>query len=184
MADAKKADNKDKEKEEKPAKGSSSLVRTMVVIGISVLGPAVLALGLFTFVLHPMLVDAPVEEKKEEVEEEFPKEAKTIQFDEVQATVLTNNADGPAPLLLYQVAMACSDELTLKVVEEKKAWFSSMINKLHRNRTRTELNDPAVQEAILRQAKQEANLLLKKLDPECAGQILEVMHIKYTLVDL
>jgi len=176
MADAQPPDQKE-------AKGSSSIVRTIVVLGITILVPAITALVLFLFVIKPML--APKEPVQvQEPTDTIPVAAVTIEFDETQVTVLTDNAAGPAPLLVYQVAMACSDAETMAVVEAKKTWFSAMLNRLHRNKTRSELNDPAIQEAILRQSKQEANELLKKLAPETKGQIIEVMYLKYTIVDL
>ena len=176
MADAQDAEPKDK-------KASNAMVGTAVRLGLIILVPAVLALLLFFFLVKPMLAPTDLSAPADQVDT-IPATAVTITFDETQATVLTDNAAGPAPLLVYQVAMACSDSPTMATIEGKKAWFTSMVNRLHRNRSRAELNDPTVQEAILRQARQEANQLLKRLAPGASGEVIEVMHLKYTIVDL
>ena len=82
--------------------------------------------------------------------------------------------------------MVNSEELATEIGEKtKKPFFSSILLRLHSNRTKTELNDPRVKESILRQAKQEANALLKKLFPENKeAKIVDVLHVKYTIFDI
>ncbi len=177
MADEKKAD-------ENVAKAESSpLIRKIVLLGMFILIPAILALATARFVLIPMMAP-PADSPPEEVVDVIPPLAMTVEFDEVQATVRTENPDEAAPVLVYKIAMAVSDPATAALIEAKKAWFSSMLGKLHRNRTRSELNDPYIEETILKQAKQEANLLLKKLDPGAKHEVLEVMHLKYAIFDM
>ncbi len=165
-------------------KKSNKMVGVLIMGGIVILVPAILALVVFQFILRPMLhsPEATVKEPVEQVEE-IPAGTVTIDFPEAQATVLTDDPDSSSPLLIYQVSMACSpDALTL--IETNKAWFTAMLNKLHRNRTWSELNDPYIQETILKQAKQEANLLLKKLVPNGKQKIVEVMYLKFVTMDL
>lgn len=174
--------------EEVQKSGSSSIVRILILVGISVIVPAICAVLVFMFFLRPMLA-TQVQELGDSSgsggsSETIPRTAVVIKFDEAQATVITPRNDSPAPLFIYQVAMACSDAKVAGVVEGKKEYFTAMINKIHRNKTRAELNDPAVQEALLRQTKEEANQLLRKLSPGIKGQILEVMYLKYTIVDI
>ncbi len=169
-------------------KSSSSLIKLLLIGGASVLIPAISAVIVFFFVLKPMLVadnaDSSSMTNAVDSSDVIPATAVIVKFDETQATVITQKSDAPAPLLIYQVAMSCSDPNVSSVIEGKKEYFTALINKIHRNRTRTELNDPGVQEALLRQTKNEANQLLLKLSPELKGTILEVMYLKYTIVDL
>jgi len=64
--------------------------------------------------------------------------------------------------------------------------FVAILVELHDSRTKAELNDPVVKESILRQAKQEANALLKRVqekeDPTV--EIIEVMYTEYTVIEL
>ncbi len=170
-------------------KSSSIIVKLLIIGGASVLIPAISAVLVFLFVLKPMLVaDKEGGEASNSVvvdsSDTIPPTAVIVKFDEAQATVITQRPDSPAPLLIYQVAMSCSDQNVSTVIDSKKEYFTALINKIHRNRTRTELNDPGVQEALLRQIKNEANQLLNKLSPGIKGGILEVMYLKYTIVDL
>jgi len=170
-------------------KSSSSFIKLLLIAGASVLIPAISAVVVFFFVLKPMLVTntkggATSASSEVDTGEVIPETAVIVKFDETQATVITQKSDAPAPLLIYQVAFSCSDAKVSAVIEGKKEYFTALINKIHRNRTRTELNDPGVQEALLRQTKNEANQLLKKLSPGIKGSILEVMYLKYTIVDL
>jgi len=178
----------EKAPEQQGQKKSSSLVKLLLIGGASVLIPAISAIVVFMFVLRPMLLTDNTEGKTSsasvDTSDTIPATAVIVKFDETQATVITQKSDTPAPLLIYQVAMSCSGPEVSAVVEGKKEYFTALINKIHRNRTRTELNDPGVQEALLRQTKNEANQLLNKLSPGIKGSILEVMYLKYTIVDL
>ncbi len=169
-------------------KTSSNIIRLLLIGGASILTPAIVAVVVFIFVLKPVLVKSDVDNSSTEnvanVGDVIPPTAVIVKFDEAQATVISQKSDAPSPLLIYQVAMSCSDEEVSAVIEAKKEYFTALINKIHRNRTQTELNDPGVQEALLRQTKNEANQLLKKLAPEIKGNILEVMYLKYTIVEL
>ncbi len=168
--------------------GGSSVIKIVILGSVSVILPAICAVLVYLFVLRPMLAQQNGSGNSQtataEVDEGIPPTAVVVKFDEAQATVVTPKNESPAPLFIYQVAMSCSDAKVASVIEGKKEYFTAMINKIHRNKTRAELNDPAVQEALLRQTKEEANLLLKKLSPGMSGKVLEVMYLKYTIVDL
>lgn len=180
------ADEKTPEQQEQK-KSSSNLIKLLLIGGASILIPAISAVVVFFFVLKPMLVtdtESSSSANTVDTSDMIPATAVIVKFDETQATVITQKADTPSPLLIYQVAMSCSDPEVSAIIESKKEYFTALINKIHRNRTRTELNDPGVQEALLRQTKNEANQLLNKLSPGIKGAILEVMYLKYTIVDL
>jgi len=169
-------------------KASSNIIKLLLIGGASILVPAVVAVVVFLFVLKPILVksntDTSPVENVTDVGDTIPSTAVIVKFDEAQATVISQKSDSPSPLLIYQVALSCSGPEVSAVIEGKKEYFTALINKIHRNRTQTELNDPGVQEALLKQTKNEANQLLKKLAPGINGNILEVMYLKYTIVEL
>ncbi|MCX8065064.1 MAG: hypothetical protein N3G21_07820 [Candidatus Hydrogenedentes bacterium] len=166
----------------------SSIIRVLVTGGISIIVPALCAVLVFLFFLKPMLVTQiqgnEVVSTPTDSGDVIPPNAVIVKFDEAQATVITPRNDAPSPLFIYQVAMSCSDAEVASLIEGKKEYFTAMINKIHRNKTRVELNDPAVQEALLRQTKEEANQLIRKLSPGLKGKVLEVMYLKYTIVDI
>lgn len=200
--------------DKKAAKGGSNLMGTLVTLAIVIIVPAVLAGVAVKFVVMPLVAspaDTSQEEEAKKAEEEKKKEETSLEgavaydFKEAQASVIPDTPDSAAPLLLYQVSMACNHAGTAELIKSKESWFISMLAKLHRNHTRAELNDPYVEDTILRQAKQEANDLLKRCGsvpeggggegghggggaavPEDAGppEVLEVMHIKFAVVDL
>lgn len=159
-----------------------SLVSTLIIVSIMILVPAILALVLYLFLLRPMLAAPVVEEPV--VEGALPETMQMIQFEKKQASVLPQGPDEAAPLLMYSVSFACKDPETAAVIEAKKAWFEAKLLELHSNRTRKELDDPKVREAIERQAKQDANSLLQRLAPGKNMEVLEVMHTEFTVVDL
>jgi len=165
------------------AGGGRSLPRTLLIAAIVIIVPAALGLTTFLFVLRPLLAQNTPPIVREQLDV-IPPGVVLVDFEETQATVLTEDSTMAAPLLMYRVSMAVSSPAARALIEEKKSWFSAMLSKLHRNRTRAELNDPFVQDNILRQAKQEANLLLKKLAPGSNFEVIDVMYTKYAIIDL
>lgn len=171
------------EPQEPPKKSAASLVRMLIAVAAVIVIPAALGLSTFFFVLRPLLAQDAQEPVQEQLDI-IPPGVVMVDFDESQATVLTEDPNMAAPLLMYRVSMAVSSLAAKSLVEEQKSWFNAMLSKLHRNRTRAELNDPFVQDNILRQAKQEANLLLKKLAPKGSFEVIDVMYTKYAIIDL
>jgi len=114
-------------------------------------------------------------------------DAAAVEFDEESVNVLPDGAGGKVALLTYKCALVVPNAEIATLVGDKarKPFFSSILLRLHSNRTKTELNDPRVKESILRQAKQECNAMMKKLFPENEhAKVLDVMHIKYTLFEI
>jgi flagellar basal body-associated protein FliL len=178
------------EEQEVSAPKRSPLVGYLVMGGLVVVVPLVLAGLVFQFVLKPVLMPEGEEEAHAEedhhaeVADAYPVGAMPVEFPDSQSAVLSDDPELAAPVLLYKVAMVAMDEHTQHVISEKQVFFMAMLDKLHRNRTRSELNDPQTQEAILKQAKQEANNLLKKLDPTAHDGVLDVMYVKFGLIDI
>jgi len=110
-----------------------------------------------------------------------------VDFKGLRASVLVEESELSSPALLqYSVALACANQKTALLVESWNQMFVAILVELHDSRTKAELNDPVVKESILRQAKQEANALLKRVqekeDPTV--EIIEVMYTEYTVIEL
>ncbi len=169
--------------EQEGGKKTSSIVRTAIIVGLLVLVPACLAMVTYLFVISPLLPEDEAGAPEDEVENPFPEGIVTVAFEEAQASLITDG-DGAAPLLIYKISVAVDSAGTEAVLTANMDWFTAMLGRLHRNRTRAELNDPVMEETILKQAKQEANRLLRQLDPEGGGEVLHVLYTKFAIYDL
>ena len=178
--------------ETKEAKKGSPLVKNIILGVAAVIVPAIIALVVFLFVLKPMLAapgadghgETKVEEEKES-EEGLSPEVEVMEFQESQATLVPPSPDAGAPVLTYQVAFTCKNHETAVLIEEKKPLFVAMIAKFHRNRTRTELNDPYVQDTLLKQIKEGANTLLKQLaEKKNNVAVVDAIYVKFAIFDL
>lgn len=195
MADKKEEAKADGAKPEDGA-GKSGLVKILAMVGGVVILPCVLVGVLYVFVLAPRLHpadDAHAAEAAKAEEEAHAEEggemagAGAIEFEDESVNIMPDAPGGKAALLNYKCAIVVnSAELVEQLGDKtKKPFFSSILLKLHSNRTKAELNDPRVKESILRQAKQECNSLLKRLLPEDKeAQIVQVLHVKYTIFEL
>lgn len=172
--------------EEKKAEAEapkSSLISKLIPLVIIVLVAAILALVLFSFVVRPRL-GGTEEAKPETPMDTIPAEAVTYEMPEAQATVMVDSPDQPAPLLIYQLALVCKDQMTYDLIEQRKPFFSARLSDLFRNRTKGELNDPYVQESIRKQAMQKANTEIRKFSPAGTEEVLEVLYLKFAIFDL
>jgi len=172
--------------EEVEEKQGSPIVRYVIAGGLILMVPTTLALLVFFFILRPVLMGGP-EPVQEEVDNLIPEEAAAYTFPESQGAVIPDDPDSPAPILLYEITVICDSVETANYIggdPTTTAYFRAMLDKLHRNRTRSELNDPQVQTTILRRAEQEANNILKRRAPESGMRVLEALYTKFGLVDL
>jgi flagellar basal body-associated protein FliL len=158
-----------------------SSMRFIILAGIVLVGAAVVGVLLYFFLLRPRLTAA-----SETPKEKLPElaNAVTLELPEERVTVLVDDPDAAAPILNYQVSMVCANQETKDLISARLDWFKSMVNKLHRNRTRKELNDPQVQEGLLKQARLEANKLLKKFSNDPKLEVLEVLYLKFAVFDI
>ena len=127
---------------------------------------------------------AEPEEVVEDLSNRLPISVQTVDFPEERATVLTEDPNEAAPILIFQCAVACRNLQTAELVRQNQAWFHAKFLEIHSNRKRRELTDTLVKQAMLRQAKQEANALLQRLSGSPDLEILEVMHLKFARFDL
>ena len=162
---------------------ASKLIRSVVTLGIVILVPMILALLAVNFILLPMLAEEPADQDTPE-ESGLPADAVIVEFEEDRASLVAQSPDESAPLLMYQVAMAVDSTGTATLIENKKPLFRAMLSELHRNRTRSELNDRYIQDTILEQARQKANQLLRQLAPNAEHTVYKVMYTSYTILDL
>ena len=176
------AEEQNTEQEEK--KPSSPLVKNGILFGLAMVVPMLIALAIFNFVIMPKVGDGAEEEDGPDIVDPFVATMTEVTFTEQQVSVRTEDPDMVAPLLIFQITLMCQDGATATLVETRKSLFTAMILQYHQGRTRSELNDPLVRNSILEQIKQQANVLLRRLQPEAELMVLEALHVKYTIVDL
>lgn len=165
-------------------KKKSSFMINAVLLVAALLVPACIGLVIAKMWLLPALSGETVEAPQAMVDDAFPEGMTDVPFDEIQVSVQSDDPDVVPPLLVVKVAFSCADPETAAKVTEKKQYFMAEILKYHQGRTRSELNDPMVQNSILEQIKQQSNILLKKMSPKVEMTVLRVMHVKFMMVDL
>ncbi len=167
-------------------KGGLGIVGKAVVAAVVVLIAACAGVGTYFFVLAPMFEEPEQQNGKETEDARIPATTVVVDFKNLRATIENDEDKTPAPILQYAVALACANPETAQLVEANRQWFESMLVQLHSSRTRDELTDPLARESLLKQAKQEANALLARLQQQenPAIRIIEVMYTAFTVIDL
>lgn len=164
----------------------STLVRTLIMLGVAALLPAIAGIVTYNWVIRPKLAPKPpaaAERMPDEIAP-YPEQMTTVVFDDVHVSVHMEDPDVVSPLLILRVALSCTDPVTAGKVQEKKEYFAAEILSLHQGRTRAELNDPLVQKSILEQIKQRSNILLKRLAPGMDLSVLDAMYLKFAMMDI
>lgn len=173
----------DEPKAAKPAAKSGGGIGQIIVMLVLVIVSAIGGMAIYKFVLAPKLEGNDKKAKVEEESDVIPAEAIAFDFPEATAAVANSDPNAPNAVLIYSVSLVCENEETKALVEKNKQWFTSMLSDLHRNRTKEELNDPAVEKSILEQAKEQANGLLRRLQPEGKEEmkIIQALHLKFSV---
>ncbi len=173
------------------AKQGSSPLLFAIIAGIVVMVMAIAGLLVYQFVLAPRLGADDMEADGtgssgvlDTGDDTIPPNVATMTFPDMTVSVIPGDPNQPAPILMFQVALAVEDAATLPVIENNMSWFTSAISDLHQFKTREELNDPIVKQSLLRQARQEANNLLRQLTGSEEHRVVRVMHTQYTVMDL
>lgn len=168
----------DEQNQEQAPKKKSSLLGTLIPLVVIVLCAAIAAVGLFMFVIKPRLGD----ETKDPVEtvETIPPEVTPLELESMQAAVQSSDPDMPGLVLVYQVVVYCADPLTSQFIQDKMAFFRPIVDRLHRNRTKSEVTDADIQDEILRQITMKFNDKLKELGAEEGQEVLESEYLKFT----
>ena len=164
-------------------------VMAPVAIGLVAI---VAAVAIWLMVLAPMF-DEPGEIEPGEIEtvapmadsDKIPPDAASVSFESQLAQVLTDDPSRSA-VLQYTVSMVCSNQATADMVAQRKDLFTSILVGLHDSRTAEELRDPLAKESLLRQARYEANAMLRRIQPDAAeeNEVLMVIYIEYTVLSL
>jgi flagellar basal body-associated protein FliL len=170
----------------KPARKLPGVVKQVIVVVVLVIFSAAGGMAIYKFMLAPKLEVEEKEPEPEEFSDSIPAGAVAHDFEEAQTAVVSNDPNAPNSVLIYSASMICANEETKVLVEKNKQWFTAMLSDLHRNRTKEELADPAVEKSILDEAREQANSLLRRLQPEPNPEIkvIQMLHLKFTVFTL
>ncbi len=169
----------------KPARKLPGFVKQIIVVLVLVIFSTAGGLAIYKFILAPKL-EVVEEPEPEEFSDNIPAGAVAHDFEEAQTAVVSSDPNAPNAVLIYTASMICANEETKALLEKNKQWFTAMLSDLHRNRTKEELADPAVEKSILDEAREQANALLRRLQPEPNPEIkvIQVLHLKFTVFTL
>jgi flagellar basal body-associated protein FliL len=162
--------------EEQPDQTGRKGLSPLIILGVVVLGGAVLALALAYFVLLPRLAGP---------DEETPKAlgAFFVQFPNVQLTGLADSRDELPPILQTDITLACDSAETAALVESGRPYFEGLLVELYSSKTRTQLSDPFERDLIRAEAVRKSNALLNEVAPGGKGEVVRVIHNRYILVE-
>lgn len=168
-----------------PASPGKGWLWKIILYGGVVLAAAIAALLVFLFVIRPMFSAGEEKDPDFVAEPKIAATIVTIEFEQTFASILMPD-NAPSSTLLYQVAMECNNQIAADLVTKNMPRFVDMIGELHRNRTRNELDDPLVVAGIKKQAVQEANKILRRLQEEIDPEVRvnEVFHKQFYIQDL
>jgi len=166
-----------------PPPRKAGVLKQVIVIAVLVVVSTAGGLALYRFVLSPKLETTEEQPAEEVASEAIPPGSVAFDLEETQTAVVDTTPNAPNSVLIYMVSMICANEKTKELVSKNKQWFVAMLSDLHRNRTKEELADPAVEKSILEQAREQANSLLVRLQPEPNPEItvIQVLHLKFTV---
>ena len=169
---------------EQQEKKKGGILGKIITAGILFLLPVCVALGLFLFVIRPMISSGTEKDTPAPVEVEgIPPGAKSITFEGLTASTLPSGNQSGA-MLMYSVVVACN-EAAAEIVNNPDylPLFRERISHKIRNRTRSEVDDPQTQDSILKLIKQEFNQLLKDLAPDAEAKVFHVGFYDWALVE-
>lgn len=159
-----------------------SVIVSVIVLALAAGG----GFAVYQFVLAPRLAaDGEDTEPAEMASDAIPVNPVNVQFDQRFVNVMRDN-DEPAAMLVFQVTLECSDQITANIIDLHRPRFEDMLIKLHDSRTRDELDDVlALKSSIQRQAEQRANDLLDRLLHESAAEhrVTDVFHNLFMVQD-
>lgn len=174
------------EEKGKQQQAKSGWVGKLVVIGLIILVPAIVGVSVYRFVLRPMFAQPGIPTPpQDDAGERIPVSTVLVDFTGLRASVKVDDPSMPA-LLQYSVSLACANEASRVLVEGRRPYFESMLVNLHDSRPKEELTDPMAKEDRLRRAKQEANVLLERIQEEKdpSVRVIDVLYTEYTIINL
>jgi flagellar basal body-associated protein FliL len=164
------------------AKGFSPIIKKLLIVAVTLVIPASLALVAFQFVVKPLLSETTEEEIDPNLL--IPMEVVAVEFLDKQVALESGPSGDGSYILMYSVTLMCDSQETSDIVNARKQYFDAKIDELHRAKSTADIADTMVVANIETQILIEANKILKRINPEGANQILEVMHSKLLAVPL
>jgi len=193
---------KEKPAEAAPAAAGGGGKMVVIAVASSVIS-VIAALAVFYFVFMPKLsspahgegggeeeaVEATAEEGGHEGGGENGEGAApklTVEFDETTVTCIMPAPDMPASILMFQVALECANSNAATLIESNKTRFAAKIRELHSYKKRAELDNPQLEQDILKSVVQESNALLQEITgkPSEKTRVKEAYHVKFFIQDL
>ena len=187
---------KEKPADAAPAASGGGGKMIMIAVGASLIS-VIAALAVFYFAFMPKLAspahgeDGEDEEAAEVAAEEgghgeggAPK--LSVEFDDTTVTVVMPSPDIPASILMFQVALDCTNSTAANLVEANKTRFAAKIRELHSYKKRVELDNPQLEQDILKAVVQESNALLQEITgkPSEKARVKDAYHVKFFIQDL
>ena len=174
----------------------------IMMMGITSVISVAVALAIVYFVVVPKLSHAPAGEEGAEPEEEVAEPAEggghgggegksepttlVVSFDESYSTLVMPSPDIPASILQYKISLDCGNMTAKNLVEANKARFTAKIRELHSYKKRAEVDNPQLEQDILKQVVQESNAILQELTgkPSEKTRVVAAYHEKFFVQDL
>ncbi len=182
---------------EKPAQAAPAAAgggaRMIIIAVASSLISVIAALAVFYFAFMPKLsgpaqgeeaVEAAGEEGGEHGEGPAPN--LTVEFDDITVTCIMPSPDMSASILMFQIALDCANANAVTLIESNKARFAAKIREVHSYKKRLELDNPQLEQDILKSVVQESNALLQEITgkPAEKTRVKEAYHVKFFIQDL
>jgi flagellar basal body-associated protein FliL len=166
------------------AGNSAGFAKILVAVIVAVVVCAAAGLGVYFTVLAPRLKAA--ESKAAETQptnDAIPETAAYVDLPEAQAAAVAVEPNEKTSVLTYSVSIICENAETKETVEKNKQLFVAMLSDLHRNKTKKDLEDPEFQKSLLKQALEEGNSLLRRLqkEPNPEIKIFQMLYLKYAV---
>lgn len=163
--------------------GNSGSAKVIVAVIVAVMVCAAAGLGVYFTVLAPRLKAATSQAAETSGTDAIPKNAGYVDLPEAQAAAVAVEPNEKTSVLTYSVSIICENAETKALVEKNQQLFVAMFSDLHRNKTKKDLDDPEFQQNLLKQALEEGNSLLRRLQskPNPEIKIFQVLYLKYAV---
>jgi flagellar basal body-associated protein FliL len=158
--------------------GGSSPIGTIIVLLCIILGTGICALLVFNFFLKDKLAGS---EDTETATEAPLTGLVPVTIEDGMAAIKMRDPEMVPGTLLYTVTFECANQATADVISANKSRFVDMLRRLHSNLSEADCADPAIPDSIQRQALDQANDHLRKLepDPEKGIRVTNVYHDQF-----
>ena len=161
---------------------SSGVLGKLIGLGIVVLLAAVGGMLTYMFVLAPMFEPPPEPVVGNDDDgQKIPPGAQYVLIDGGKAMLESDPGDPGSAILMYDISIVSANPETTALLEDNLQLFQGKFLDIHKGRTRSEVADPQVLRSICRQAEQEGNSLLRRLQEDIDPKIRIVMVLHTSL---